>query len=273
MSNFTESTYSAQQVVCEHPRVIINPLLPELIAKYLTYVYRGEMRHVHKKHVHYYCFDYRPFSIKRNGVTAEDCDTCYVVDPITGETFPIYIKVPCNECDVCKQRKINAFVERCKLETQCYNSKPWFVTLTYDEQHVPLDGVSVVDLQKFLKRFRINLVRHGYADKIRYVAVGEYGKRTKRPHYHLIIWNINAYIHNQYLDIVSLLDKSWSQGFIQHRIINPENDKAFYYTAKYLKKDCVPPKNCNPFFVLRQIEAVVLEQDSLTIIPPSYGVL
>lgn len=261
MSDFTEITYSATQVVCEEPRLIINPLLPELIAKYHTYFLRGHMYCDKRIHQHYFDFKYTPFSIKRNGITKADIPTSFVVDVATGETFPIYIEVPCNHCDVCKERKISSFVQRCKFETQVYDTKPWFVTLTYDSQHLPAHGVSVDEAQRYLKRLRINLVRAGFSQRIRYVLVGEYGKPPRevkpgvwtighRPHYHLILWNIGAKSHQEYLKLVDILDKSWSRGFIQHRIINPENDKAFYYTAKYLKKDCVVPKGSNPTFVL-----------------------
>lgn len=250
MSEFSEITYDSKQVVCENPRLIINPLLPELIAKHHRYYLRGRAFYDGRIHCHYFAFDYKKFSIKRNAITRADIPNSFVVDETTGETFPIYLEVPCNHCDVCKERKINAFVQRCKLETLCYDCKPWFVTLTYDNQHVPSHGVSIDEAQRYLKRLRINLVRAGFNKKIRYVLVGEYGKNTHRPHYHAIIWNIGAKTHQEYLSLVDILCKSWNCGFIQHRIINPENDKAFYYTAKYLKKDCFVPKGCNPTFVL-----------------------
>lgn len=250
MSDFSEITYNSTQVICENPRLIINPLLPELIAKYHTYYLRGRYFCDKRIHQHYFSFNYCPFSIRRNGITKEDIPNSFVVDEATGETFPIYIEVPCNHCDVCKERKISSFVQRCKLETQVYDCKPWFLTLTYDNQHVPSHGVSVDEVQRYLKRLRINLVRAGFNQKIRYVLVGEYGKNTHRPHYHAIIWNIGAKSHLEYVKLVDILGKSWQNGFIHHRIINPENDKAFYYTAKYLRKDCKVPQGCNPTFVL-----------------------
>ena len=121
MSDFTEITYSAVQVVCEEPRLIINPLLPELIAKYHTYYLRGRMYHDFRTHQHYFDFKYSPFSITRNGITKQDISSSFVVDNATGETIPINIEVPCNHCNVCKERKIASFVQRCKFETQLYD--------------------------------------------------------------------------------------------------------------------------------------------------------
>ena len=56
-----------------------------------------------------------------------------------------------------------------------------FVTLTYDDDHVPKDksGRLVLrpdDLKNFLKRVRKDV----YPGKIRYYAVGEYGRSEER---------------------------------------------------------------------------------------------
>lgn len=248
--DFSEATYNQYQVACEHPRIIINPLLPELLAKFDDYVLRGN--YVHKLHnlKHLFSFDYKTFSVKRNNIVREDIPSSYVIDRITGETFPIYMEVPCNKCHICKERKVNSFVQRCKFETQVYDNKPWFCTLTFDDEHLPAKGASVDDAQRFLKRFRINLYRAGYKERIRYVLVSEYGKNTHRSHMHAIFWNINAKDHKQYLEVSNILQKSWNLGFVQRRLINPADDKAFFYTSKYLKKDCVVPEGCNPPFML-----------------------
>lgn len=64
-----------------------------------------------------------------------------------------------------------------------------FITLTYNDLKIPktkagINQLDKKDFQKFIKRLRkkINV-------KIRYYAVGEYGTKTNRPHYHAIIFN------------------------------------------------------------------------------------
>lgn len=266
--NFSEITYSSKQVVCEHPRLIINPLLPELIAKYKYYVFRGYHVIVKKSHIHFYNFDYRPFSIKRNNITTDDIDTCYVVDKATGETFPIYVQVPCNECAICMQRKVFGFVQRCKFEAQQYDSRPWFVTLTYDNEHLPKgNSLDKRDVQLFLKRLRINLKRHGFDYKIRYVMVGEYGSNTHRPHYHLILFGINSFTHQECLDVSDIIYTSWKNGFIQHRQVDPSNEATFYYTTKYMRKHGYVPEGACPPFVLPRTGAVALAPVSLIGLP------
>lgn len=66
-----------------------------------------------------------------------------------------------------------------------------FLTLTYDEEHLPDDhSVSVREIQLFLKRLR------KVVGKVRYYAVGEYGEASGRPHYHLALFGV------QFTDLV-----------------------------------------------------------------------
>lgn len=74
------------------------------------------------------------------------------------------------------------------LEAMQYQDNA-FVTLTYDNESVPLleNGSPTLvprHLQLFLKR-----LRHHMPTKLRFFAVGEYGNETWRPHYHLGLFN------------------------------------------------------------------------------------
>lgn len=62
-----------------------------------------------------------------------------------------------------------------------------FVTLTYNKEHYPIDGsVDPRELQLYLKRLR-ELVK---PTKIRFFAVGEYGDKKGRAHYHLALFGL-----------------------------------------------------------------------------------
>ena len=59
-----------------------------------------------------------------------------------------------------------------------------FVTLTYDDAHVPKDfGLNHRDWQLFAKRLRKE-------QKFRFFMCGEYGERFKRPHFHAILFGV-----------------------------------------------------------------------------------
>lgn len=62
-----------------------------------------------------------------------------------------------------------------------------FITLTYDEDHVPPGGTLVLDdFQRFMKR-----LRKRFGSKIRFFHCGEYGETTARPHYHALLFNFD----------------------------------------------------------------------------------
>lgn len=63
------------------------------------------------------------------------------------------------------------------------------------------------DFQNFMKRLRKNT---GYA-KIRYYAVGEYGEKNSRPHYHAIIFNCPTAA--MYQDAWSLTKQNYMERF------------------------------------------------------------
>lgn len=239
------------QTICEHPRIIVNPLAPELIAEHCNYYIRGVKHSVTGNHRSFlYAFDKNDINSHRQNIVKEDIDNCYIVDRLTGDIYPLYLEVPCGKCLVCKDKKINSFVSRCKLETLKYDCKPIFITLTYEENKRKQGGLSVRDAQLFFKRLRINLFRHGYREKIRYVLVGEYGRNTYREHLHAILWNLHATDIFTTRQIAEEIGRSWSNGFVMWRFVEPHNDKGFFYTAKYLRKDMVVPEGCNPPFLL-----------------------
>lgn len=66
------------------------------------------------------------------------------------------------------------------------HEKNCFITLTYDEEHLPKDAsVDVEVWKKFAKRLRKS------CGKFRFIHVGEYGEEGNRPHYHALIFGLN----------------------------------------------------------------------------------
>lgn len=108
-----------------------------------------------------------------------------------------------------------------------------FVTLTYNEDNVPLvrpDIGTLVPkhLQLWLKRFRQKIS----PSTVRYYAVGEYGDQTWRPHYHLALFGVGP-------EAQQIISDTWAMGFVQVGDLTRESAQyvAGYVTKKMTSKD------------------------------------
>ena len=101
----------------------------------------------------------------------------------------------------------------------------WFVTLTYDEKHVPrtVEGVPTLRKKAFCN-WRANVARD--VGGFRYYAVGEYGDVSLRPHYHLAVFPSPG------TDVNEILAK-WTKGFTS---CTPLHGKRARYLARYTTK-------------------------------------
>ena len=94
------------------------------------------------------------------------------------------LKIPCGQCVGCRLEYSRQWAVRCCHESSLhiYNC---FITLTYDPEHLPDDGsLDIKHFQKFMKRLRDKL----HPLRIRFFHCGEYGDKTRRPHYHALIF-------------------------------------------------------------------------------------
>lgn len=109
------------------------------------------------------------------------------------------------------------------------SSSSYFVTLTYDTLTVPIseNGFMTLDkrdFQLFMKRLR-KLSKN----KLRYYVAGEYGTERQRPHYHMILFN---------LEDLEYLNDAWQKGEIHvGRVAGP----SIAYTVKYIDKESKIP--------------------------------
>lgn len=119
------------------------------------------------------------------------------------ELPPGAVIVPCGKCIGCRLDYSRRWADRMMLELET-NPKAIFVTLTYDDDHLPIrcddDGVVIgatvlkSDVQDFMKRLRRSYDGkdgHPGPVKIRYFLASEYGPSTLRPHYHAIIYGLS----------------------------------------------------------------------------------
>lgn len=101
------------------------------------------------------------------------------------------VAIPCRHCIGCHLDYARDWANRLLIELKDMKHGI-FLTLTYDNDHLPLtsDGVPTLskrDLQLFFKRLR----KHFSDRRIRYYICGEYGPKTLRPHYHAIIFGLS----------------------------------------------------------------------------------
>lgn len=97
----------------------------------------------------------------------------------------IALDLPCGKCLGCRLNRSRNWAFRCMHEASMYRDNS-FVTLTYDDDHLPLNGsLDVTHWQDFMKRLR---KRVGH--RIRYFHAGEYGGKLGRPHYHALLFGL-----------------------------------------------------------------------------------
>lgn len=155
---------------------------------------------------------------------------------------------PCGKCSGCRLDRAKAWCDRLCLEYYDNDCKAVFLTLTYDNDNLPIyntpDGyystLDKRDWQLFLKRLRSKT-----SSRLRFFACGEYGPTTHRPHYHAIIFGVTLQELGE-LDPVgsnefgqpyfssSLIRSCWSSGY--HTVSNVDY-LCIRYVARYnLKK-------------------------------------
>lgn len=109
-----------------------------------------------------------------------------------------YQVLKCGQCNECKIKRTRDWSSRMLMELQSKNNEGMMLTLTYDDNKLdvygdldknPYRAITLIkrDVQNFCKRFRKWLSKEHPNTKIKYYACGEYGSKTFRPHYHIII--------------------------------------------------------------------------------------
>lgn len=95
------------------------------------------------------------------------------------------VRLRCGQCIGCRLNRANAWAVRCVHEAQMHEFNS-FITLTYDEAHLPMHGsLHYPDFQAFMRRMRKRL-----KVPIRFFMCGEYGEQFDRPHYHALLFGV-----------------------------------------------------------------------------------
>lgn len=160
--------------------------------------------------------------------------------------------VPCGKCVACLSRKRNEMTYRLNQE-QLYSSYSYFLTLTYDQENMPIkmqDNIPYFvfnkkHVQDYLKRCRYYMGEMNKDLKFSYFCVSEYGAHTHRPHYHMLVFVKNDKFLKYKNTIFQIMHSNWKHGF---SVVKPTNQANIHYCTKYclknledLPNDCIDP--------------------------------
>lgn len=149
------------------------------------------------------------------------------------------ISVPCRRCVGCRLRYSSDLATRALHESKMHE-RSMFLTLTYDDEHLPDDySVSVREWQLFNKK-----IRKHYGSGLRFLAVGEYGEQTLRPHYHALmfgLWPFDAKYFTTRRDsrvyTSAKLTEIWGKGLCEFGDVTYASAA---YCARYVMKKITP---------------------------------
>lgn len=141
----------------------------------------------------------------------------------------------CGNCFNCINMRRYHWVKKLSLEKKQWKNT-YFITLTYNDHNYP-DELRVDHIQNFIKYLR------KFIKKLKYFCSGEYGSKTARAHYHLILFTD----YDLELDFIKqtksgplfkcdLLDKCWlNRGFIW--VGYDLDNMSFAYVSSYSNKN------------------------------------
>ena len=184
-------------------------------------------------------------------------------DPVSGK-WPLTFKrsegwiesaldVPCGKCVGCRLDYARSWAVRCMHEAKLHSSN-CVITLTYDDDHLPLNGsLDKRSMQNWLKILRNNI------GSFRYFGCGEYGNFGNRPHYHICLFGydfpdkklVTRHLGNPQYES-QLLRNIWHKG---HVSVGDLSFASAAYIARYcfkkqFKKEGVTPCCRQPEYIL-----------------------
>lgn len=147
-------------------------------------------------------------------------------------------QLPCGQCLDCRLEYARQWAIRCVHEASMYDNNA-FITLTYSDENLKSPKLEYRDFQLFAKK-----LRRTQNEKIGIFVTGEYGDKTKRPHWHAIIFNWcpkdgkpkyktergDQVFHSE------TLEKTWGHGITEYGSVTFESAG---YCARYAAKKLV----------------------------------
>jgi len=147
-------------------------------------------------------------------------------------------QLPCGKCIECRLEYARQWAIRCIHEAQMHPENS-FITLTYSDENLLSPKLQYEDFQNFMKK-----LRHQTSNEIGYFVTGEYGEKTKRPHWHAILFNYRPsdltykYSNHRGDKVYSSqsLQETWLHGIIE---VGSVTFESAGYCARYAAKKLV----------------------------------
>lgn len=134
--------------------------------------------------------------------------------------------VPCGRCMACRVNHKRMWTGRILGEARYAATPSTFLTLTYE--HEPEGGtLRKTHIKEYLKKIQHPL------GKVRYFACGEYGDKTMRPHYHMILFNHPPEAFEKFLQAHWCNSEGKIRGFIK---VDEVNQTTAAYVCGYVTK-------------------------------------
>ena len=160
-------------------------------------------------------------------------------------------RVPCGKCLQCRKKRRSDWSLRLEHEYLGSDSA-LFITLTYGDWSIPRTKEGYLTLHKkhlqdYIKRLRNDHVKYvtkelkvtkkqvkDVSKPIRYYAVGEYGSKTRRPHYHMLLFNYDIANLRPITDQWKNTSTGLKHGYVD---VGTVTASSINYVTKYMFKD------------------------------------
>ena len=154
--------------------------------------------------------------------------------------------LPCGSCEGCRLKKAQDWSIRC-THAASFHKHNYFISLTYNDKHLPREGVVRKHVACFLKSLKKKYNRHRRRNGLPYTIFeyfycGEYGENgTKRPHYHICLFGLEltdlvAFKKTKRGNLTfksAFIEECWHRGYADVGFFEPAAAK---YTAMYIQK-------------------------------------
>lgn len=150
------------------------------------------------------------------------------------------LRIPCGQCINCRLERSRCWACRVLHECQMHEFNS-FVTLTYDDAHLPDDAsLHYSHFQLFMRRLRRKF------PKCRFYMAGEYGEKYSRPHFHACLFGVHfedrVFLRNLSSGFPiydsALLKQLWPYGYVS---IGDVTFESAAYVARYCVKVLTNP--------------------------------